>query len=574
MKRLWVVICGNIRDILDFKLTLSKCVMLRNEGKINQIVFSTWIGEIDRYEDLRNILESLNIYVIENNIIKEDLQSAATLSVNFWRQSRQLHAALDVIPKEDFILRVRTDRSINYINQMERLNIFDQYDIPVKELGKFPKIFDSKITVFGPKTVRLLHMLDFTILGKNRDLSKLINFEVNELFYHKPIVANAQWYQNPFLKEFPILRQYQELSLFTNKIKILKEYVNKNKNLSFFPEIDYKVYSLYVMILHTHFNIMYMGELKKREDKPMSFYNLFTNYGDGLISTVLGSSIRDQKILDDMINGKMTKDLSYDKFMYYIRKLISDGVTAEFNMSYSDYMEVWNLNKNKFYGTDVKWFKPLENGPLNPSRFVNHGECDFNHLRQLNVNSQDWLALVNSIKIESDLFKIWKQNLNNIEESELMLMSPAKTGNIYAIFVLLRLWISERLKPINFDEVKRLTLFYINYYVNRSIDSLLMKRIIILFYIISIKFSYSEFKLKKYLSYSFGNDFNNINIDDLNFNMHSIIYIKNKLKDMVESEKILVKLFLYDLGEKNYYKSLKDFISSNMKSDDLITLEV
>ena len=50
-KDLWAVVCGNIRDELDFKLTISKLIQLRAENKIQHILLSTWRGEIDKYEN-------------------------------------------------------------------------------------------------------------------------------------------------------------------------------------------------------------------------------------------------------------------------------------------------------------------------------------------------------------------------------------------------------------------------------------------------------------------------------------------------------------------------------------------
>ena len=234
MSRLWAVICGNIRDELDFRLTLQKILQLREDRKIDQIMLSTWKGELDKIPGMKEALVELNVYVIENKPLSDAMQGAPTISVNYWRQSVQLKSALDAIPKEDFILRIRTDRSLNYINQMEELGVFENYKIKTLELGKFPKIFNYKVTVFGPKVVRILHMIDFALLGQNRDLRKLINFEVAELLYNKQIVANAQWYQNPFILEFPILKSYQEMNVFTHKIKVQREYVEKIKMMHFF----------------------------------------------------------------------------------------------------------------------------------------------------------------------------------------------------------------------------------------------------------------------------------------------------------------------------------------------------
>ena len=225
-KDLWAVICGNIRDELDFKLTLTKLITLRSNNKVSHILLSTWRGEIDKYTGLREALKSLDVFIVESYPISDKLQNTASDAVNFWRQSRQLLAALDVIPKDSFILRVRTDRSLNYINQMGLLGVFDQYEVESIGFGKFPKLFQYKVFVFAPKMIRLMHMIDFVFLGYHKDLYKLINFDVNELMFQKQIVANAQWFMKPFVEEFPIIRDYMRFTVFKNTIQVLKKYVD------------------------------------------------------------------------------------------------------------------------------------------------------------------------------------------------------------------------------------------------------------------------------------------------------------------------------------------------------------
>ena len=110
---LWAVVCGNLRDELDFKLTMSKLVELRNNQKIKHIVLSTWRGEINKFPRLREALNEANIFIIESWEMDKTLEKAPTGSVNYWRQAQQMLAALEIITRNAFILKARKDRSLN-----------------------------------------------------------------------------------------------------------------------------------------------------------------------------------------------------------------------------------------------------------------------------------------------------------------------------------------------------------------------------------------------------------------------------------------------------------------------------
>ena len=476
-KDLWAVMCGTIRDELDFKLTLTKLIELRNQNKIQHILLSTWKGEIDKYENLRSVLNNLKIILVESFPISDELQNSGTDSVNYWRQARQLLSALDIIPSDSFILRLRTDRSLNYINQMESLGIFDaeNYQVEAISYGKFPKIFNYKIFVFAPKMVRLMHMIDFVFLGHHKDLYKLLNFDVNELMFQKQIVANAQWFMKPFIEEFPVLRSYMRFTVFSNTIKVLKNYVDEHKDNSIFPIIYYKVYALYILIMHTHFKILYMGIIDDATLKNTSFYQFFsTSPNNNLFSTGLGTSIRNEKVLEYAIQGKLLPSESYSSFLEQVNKIVALGNSSDFEFTYEDLVDFEKFVNSKVVcdNEEIRWYKKLRTKPMNP-KIADDEKHDPIILNCLNGEDEIWKSLMNTFSIEKDLFNKWVEiDYPSIQTTELMLLPAAKTGNEYAIYVLLDLYYKGKISALNVDEVIRITEFYLNIHVNKKTNSL------------------------------------------------------------------------------------------------------
>ena len=564
---LWAVICGNIRDELDFKLTLTKMVELRLERKIQHIVLSTWRGEVEKYQGLREQLKYLQVHLIESPSLSPEVENTASESVNYWRQSRQLLAALDTIPKKDFVLRLRTDRSLNYINQMDKLGVFSNYQQETLQVGQFPRLFKYKITVFAPKMVRLLHMIDFVLLGNNRDLCKMVNFEFCELGHQKNIVANAQWFALPFLKEFPILRDYIRFTHFINRIKVLKTHVELHKENAFFPEVYYKVYAIYLMILYTHFNILYMGKLRPLDYTQVHFYELFTTTSNyGIQYTTLGSSIRDQGILPYCLFGKLKESSAYQKFKQKVTDLIAYGTNENFDLTLEDYNQVFRLGRDNFYETSdkIKWFKPLRNPPFNPIRHYQYDlSIDLICLNFINAEDKQWMNLVHSESVEKDIYKAWL-SLDNpaTQVTEKMLLPIARNGNEYAIYILLDLLAKNKISDIHQEEVKRITFFYLNIHMRRRTETSQTIRIIILLLKMYEHQQIQLEQLEKVLKCGFDQY---INVDDIKIDA---VTPNSNLREIIKEKLLHVKC--EDINQEYTIKTWISQLADRKIDDDII----
>ena len=541
---LWAVVCGNLRDELDFKLTMSKLVELRNNQKIKHIVLSTWRGEINKFPRLREALNEANIFIIESWEMDKTLEKAPTGSVNYWRQAQQMLAALEIIPRNAFILKARTDRSLNYLNQLDKINFFDHYAIETKKIGNFPNLFKYKISVFSPKMVRILHMIDFVLIGHWRDLYKLINFEVAELGSRKMVVANLQWFYKPFVHEFPILRSYYQFTIYNNTIKTLRNYVDKYKNDAKFPEIYYKIYALYFLILYTHFNIISTRKFRQ-EDPNLSFYHCFTTTPNrNMVATPLGNSIKNNEIISKYIDGDFYQDYSHAKITHYVRELIRDGFTENFDLLYDDYSELVGFDKeNIFEKQDINCLKRLRNPPLRP-RDIMRKKKDVSTYRFkcLSISDPDWKNLYHTVSLENDLLSKWIENIENgtIQDAETtikMLLPSAKAGNEKAIYILLDMLNHNMINELNFNEVVRVAEFYIDLLISRKQFTDMTKRNFLLLLRMIESYKNEKFNYLIYFKILFESQIsqeqlkidNYTTVEELKFDMYSLLSsIENK----------------------------------------------
>lgn len=68
MQLINVIFTGLVRDQELFVKSIKDLVEFRHENMVDEIIFSTWIGEIDKYDGLRNVLEVYDCHLVEGEL--------------------------------------------------------------------------------------------------------------------------------------------------------------------------------------------------------------------------------------------------------------------------------------------------------------------------------------------------------------------------------------------------------------------------------------------------------------------------------------------------------------------------
>ena len=324
-KNIWAVVCGAIRDELELRLTMDELLRLRAEGTLKGILISTWFGEFEAFPELRKEIEQAGVEIIEQQPLENRVTVGKTNSVNYFRQAMQLQIALDKLPEDCFVLKARTDRSLNHLKLVEPYLTKRPGKIEnKKELRKYkkvlPKIFEYPMTIFNAKTQRILHFSDFIFYGYKQDVRKLLQFDLAELYLDRDLVANTQWFVYPFLRNIPVIRDYFRLINFRPLITEMKDYLAENDDATPIPQFFYRVYATYLMILDYYFDLVDLTPRELEEDSTYHFFDLFGNAKEkGMSFTRLGSALLSNEVVKRFLNldnlGTTASDLRFSQIL-------------------------------------------------------------------------------------------------------------------------------------------------------------------------------------------------------------------------------------------------------------------
>lgn len=308
MRSVWAMVCGNIRDQVDFSLMLDYLLRCREQGIIQGIVVSTWEHEFDQLGDLQMKLALNDVAIVmspTNDALVADMHAN---SVNYWRQAKQMQAALDLIPTDAIVIKTRTDRALPATKRL--VAMLDEADpLPLvgdkakaKNLTQIPQVFEHQIAIFKARTGRILQFTDFAFMGYSKDIRKLTNFDIADLTFTRGIVANIQFFIYPFIRDYPIIRDYYRVIDFYPLLKDLAVYT-KNGGTEF-PKFFERVYAAYFGLLASHFRIGSLQDAKALGEvtKPIEFPALFhSGQGKHLVHDALGVTLNSQVILDQFM---------------------------------------------------------------------------------------------------------------------------------------------------------------------------------------------------------------------------------------------------------------------------------
>lgn len=406
--------CGAIREELEVRLTMNKLLEMREANVIEGIIVSTWSGEFERYSELKRQLEENHVVVIEQSPLEKRVSIAKTNSVNYIRQAMQLQAALDYLPDDYFILKVRSDRALTHIKQIEPYLTQIPLEVPPvysyegvsKEL---PKIFDYKLIIFNAKMQRLFNFSDFVFLGYASDIRKLINFDIAELYVDRDLVANTQWFVYPFLREFPIIRDYFRLINFRPLIAGMKAYFEQKEANDYFPIFFYRVYGTYLLILDHYFQLVEIGN--NSDDVSYHFSDLFIDAKEkGIAYTLLGSVLQNENVIRKFLNPTQCYGKESDiKFSNVLRsKQLFNPVSNQEYEELKEFKELneWNLPKN--WLRKKSWKIKLDRGQ---EATYNKNILDYHFFGLSNSENQSLLDdLKDQRHIDRYLYNHWLKN--------------------------------------------------------------------------------------------------------------------------------------------------------------------
>lgn len=264
----WVVITGIIREpevvnhLFDFLADLKK------RNIIEQVVFSTWHGELDRYA----LIEKK---VVDNEFLVIEATSPAIICMgSFLHQAEALRNGLQLCPSDAFIFKMRTDKcepALGFVQ--EHIITFLQQRNYIFPLSQQDFILNYRIGIHPASAFSsnerpvLFWWLDFFYFGYKQDLIRLVNYDILSRDY-KGLIPEQTLFASLFSAVWPIIDIYcRYVHSHHTVIKLYEQ--RKNISDEKFSEITNQLISnkLFKMafvterfILHKYFFDIYSGQ--------------------------------------------------------------------------------------------------------------------------------------------------------------------------------------------------------------------------------------------------------------------------------------------------------------------------
>jgi hypothetical protein len=214
MKSITVLLVGQVRNQHVLLRMVENLAALRDKGLVNQVILSTWTGEIPKISHLLPQLDAAEVTV------KWADEPVANLSApgNIVNQMRGVDLALETVEDTAWVLRARPDLWVDF----DLIAGLAAADMSLDEPGK--GVLTHKIWTPFVELCQPMCMSDVAFFGHYADIVKLQNFDS----FHevagtnlgtsrglKPLTsydAEIRRYTPAFHAGYPVLQEYYRLS--------------------------------------------------------------------------------------------------------------------------------------------------------------------------------------------------------------------------------------------------------------------------------------------------------------------------------------------------------------------------
>lgn len=339
-----VLFTGLVRDLPMFKRSVNDMIDLQKQGLVNNIMYSTWTGEVDKYPELRDFIKQSKILLIES---KEPEEIGLE---NIWGQMKALDLGLRRVDKDRFVLKTRPDVYIPkeflkdlFANKLELLKI--THDLPNGNVFKY------KIWSTGYELTKPFFIAEACYYGHVDDMKKSVNYDRDfdsKYSAGKGLVHVRRW-APPFLEQYPLF--YKTLTMYKEEVYVRNKFITNYRK--YVPIEKLKIFSIfaqkrrfyflrkrlktdkeylaclaaYYYILYSHFYITWANVTfrDKYTSIPFLKFNLNVLEKNFSESKVRKPHLTEVYVQDELLNkplveGRLKQTPLYGKLMNAIRE--------------------------------------------------------------------------------------------------------------------------------------------------------------------------------------------------------------------------------------------------------------
>ena len=262
------VICtGQLRDPFEFGIIMTRLLNLREQGRIDQLILSSWKDDLIASPEVLTALRRAGFQVVLS-----DLPVVPGPGV-CWFQKRQLAAGLQLVEPGSIVAKVRTDKCAHLIERVvlhanqRRETIADE-----PEAGAYRR----QVSATNIVTNWVLSHSDFTFVGLREDLSRMtVCDNTDAAWVGSGPVAEVEWYHSALRGVDPVTDQWMrhlDAGLLARSLtKMDPKTIDREARAALWP-----IFARAWVLTNTHYRILYSApfdEAKLPRDLPLALLN-------------------------------------------------------------------------------------------------------------------------------------------------------------------------------------------------------------------------------------------------------------------------------------------------------------
>lgn len=304
MSKPWVVICGVVRDVAHFSGQLEALKRWKADGFIEEIVFSTWIGEVDNYPSVIEARDRGDFVLVESR--PPILRTVG----HTLHQARTLYYALQAVPDGVRVLKVRPD--IALVTDAIR-DTLEDVELNLEPVEGWPDVFGAKICVITYCMDTPLYINDIVYYGYREDLLKLASFDLSTEYLCNVPAPEQFFFRGPFAGRFGLLEaffqvapnfQFNDPAAARDRLEIMLS-----------SDVFLDVLALSSRLMRHYFRVGFVPDLIRANMAPVEDgFSLGAMLLDGAVSgtefhaSFGGVNLFEERALDAILQGRFARD--------------------------------------------------------------------------------------------------------------------------------------------------------------------------------------------------------------------------------------------------------------------------
>jgi hypothetical protein len=320
MTNLWAIVCGQIRDEAAALKKIRVLNKLRTDGILQGVVCSAWFGDYDTYPALARAVSDAKFIFVESDLPRLKLRGHA------FHQSKSIHMALQFVPDDALVLRLRPDLAEltpEFLSFLTALQLGD-----VRATTPAAPVYHSTVFINSGFLGCPFYINDIILLASKPDLRRIFHFDYGFEFFGSNLAPEQFFYLRAFADKFPLLDAFSRLNagLVFDKPDISTRLMRAQLDSDLF--ID--VLGLYWVLLADSFDIGFLPSTRRDASRVeaqigrCSLFDLFTTPGEilGLLRHVGANATvcaRDEAV-HVLLDGKLLRDRDSERLDEAIKR--------------------------------------------------------------------------------------------------------------------------------------------------------------------------------------------------------------------------------------------------------------